>query len=76
MEGQRSIVYRVMAINKKKPPQLGDYIEHTCQLNGRFEGKVVEILAMQFIYETPEGHSRFCLFREDWNHIKESKNER
>tara|TARA_B100000575_G_C23049086_1_gene603874 strand:+ start:918 stop:1097 length:180 start_codon:yes stop_codon:yes gene_type:complete len=59
-----------MSINKKKPPQLGDYIEHTCSLNGRHEGKVIQLLAMQFVYETPKGESRFCLFREDWNKIK------
>jgi hypothetical protein len=52
----------------KKAPSLGDKIEHTCRLNGKFEGKVIELLAMQFIYETKEGHHRHCLFREDWKY--------
>ena len=60
-------------IKKKKTraPEIGDTIEHTCRLNGKFEGKVVELLAMQFVYETKEGHRRFCLFREDWRYIDE-----
>ena len=61
-----------MAINKKKPPQLGDRIEHTCRLNGRFEGVVIEILAQQFIYKTDDCNDRFCLFREDWNKLNDS----
>ena len=53
-------------MGKKTSPKLGDKIEHTCTLNGKFEGKVVQLLAMQFIYETKEGHIRHCMFREDW----------
>lgn len=53
-------------MSKQKQPQIGDIIEHTCRLNGTFEGKVIEILGMQFVYKTNEGHERFCLFREDW----------
>ena len=59
-----------MAIKKRKPPIVGDKIEHTCRLNGRFEGIVTQILAMQFCYTTDQGHERFCLFREDWKKIK------
>ena len=55
----------------KKAPQLGDNIEHTCRLNGKFEGKVVQILAMQFVYETKDDNRRFCMFREDWRYIHE-----
>ena len=59
-----------MAISKKrKAPNVGDRIEHTCRLNGKFEGVVTQILAMQFCYDTDDGHSRFCLFREDWRKI-------
>lgn len=54
-----------------KTPNLGDRIEHTCSLNGKFEGKVVQLLAMQFVYETKEGHRRFCLFRETWRKLDE-----
>jgi hypothetical protein len=56
---------------KTKAPELGDYIEHTCNLNGKFEGKVVQLLAMQFVYETKDGNRRFCLFRETWRKIDE-----
>jgi len=58
-----------MAKNSK--PELGDMIEHTCTLNGKFEGKVVQLLAMQFVYETKEGNRRFCLFKETWRFIDE-----
>jgi|TARA_R110001592_G_scaffold139965_2_gene360499 hypothetical protein len=57
----------------KSKPAIGDYIEHTCALNGRFEGKIVQMLAMQFVYKTSEGITRFCLFRESWNHIEKPK---
>ena len=39
----------------KKTPKVGDPIEHTCTLNGTFEGKVVQLLSMQFVYETADG---------------------
>ena len=58
-------------MSKSKAPELGDKIEHICTLNGKFEGKVVQLLAMQFVYETKEGHRRFCLFRETWRLIDE-----
>ena len=60
-----------MRMGKKTPPKLGDKIEHTCTLNGKFESKVVQLLAMQFIYETKEGHIRHCMFREDWKKLDE-----
>ena len=56
-------------MGKQQRPELGDRIEHTCNLNGKFEGKVIEMLAMQFIYETKDGHRRFCLFKETWKKI-------
>ena len=59
-------------MRKKKPPQLGDYIEYTCRLNGTFQGTVVQLLGMQFVYETGDGDTRFCMYREDWKHIDES----
>ena len=58
-------------MGKKTPLKLGDKIEHTCTLNGKFEGKVVQLLAMQFIYETKDGHIRHCMFREDWKKLDE-----
>ncbi len=58
-------------MGKQQRPELGDMIEHTCTLNGKFEGKVVQMLAMQFVYETKEGNRRFCLFKETWRFIDE-----
>lgn len=56
----------------KRAPNLGDLIEHTCRLNGKFEGKVIELLSMQFVYETKEGYHKHCLFRESWRKINEN----
>ncbi len=58
-------------MSQRKKPDIGDMIEHTCTLNGKFEGKVVQMLAMQFVYETKEGNRRFCLFKETWRFIDE-----
>ena len=56
---------------RKKPPKIGDKIEHTCTLNGKFEGEVIQRLSAQFIYKTATGSDRFCLFKEDWKLINE-----
>jgi hypothetical protein len=58
-------------IKKKKSPSIGDKIEHTCRLNGKFEGKVIQLLAAQFVYETEKGFIRHCMFREEWRYIDE-----
>ena len=58
-------------MRKRKHPEIGDRIEHTSTLNGKFEGKVIELLGMQFVYKTDDGHERFCLFKEDWKHVEE-----
>ncbi len=42
-----------------KNPKVGDKIEHTCALNGTCEGKVVNGLAMQFVYTPKDGTPRF-----------------
>ena len=47
-------------MRKKKPPVLGDRIEHTCRLNGTFQGVVIEMLSTQFVYKTDNGIERFC----------------
>ena len=52
-----------------KQPDFGDWIEHTCALNGTFEGRVIEKLSMQFIYKTDNGYERFCLYTEAWRKI-------
>jgi hypothetical protein len=58
-------------LGKQKRPELGDRIEHTCSLNGKFEGTVIQMLGMQFIYKTDDGQERFCLFKETWKKIEE-----
>ena len=56
---------------KRKEPAIGDYIQHSEPAFDRVnEGKVVQLLAMQFIYETPKGNLRHCMFTEQWKHIK------
>jgi len=40
-------------------------------LTESLQGKVTELLGMQFVYETKEGYHRHCLFREDWKYINE-----
>ncbi len=51
-----------------KKPEVGDYIEHRVPTFDRVnEGKVVQLLSMQFVYETPQGNLRHCMFREDWS---------
>ena len=37
----------------KKPPLIDDMIEHTCTLNGRFEGKVIQLLSNN-LYTKPK----------------------
>jgi len=55
----------------KNKPEVGDYIVHReSAINKVNEGKIVHMLAMQFVYETPAGIERFCLFSADWNHIE------
>lgn len=57
---------------KKKAPELGDYIEHRQPYFDRVNrGKVILLLSMQFVYETDNGNTRFCMFREDWSKIDE-----
>ena len=41
-----------------KKPEIGDKIEHTCNLNGTFQGKVIQMLATQFIYETDKARAK------------------
>tara|TARA_R110001606_G_scaffold379613_2_gene539745 strand:- start:545 stop:721 length:177 start_codon:yes stop_codon:yes gene_type:complete len=56
-------------MSKSKTPELGDKIEHICTLNGKFEGEVVQLLSMQFIYKTAKGHLRHCMFKEQWKKL-------
>lgn len=60
-------------MSRKKSPQLGDYIEHKEPAFDRInEGKVIQLLSMQFLYETPSGNIRHCMFTEQWSHKKET----
>ena len=61
-------------MGKRKPPSLGDYIVHKEPYFNRVnEGTVDQLLAMQFVYITPKGNRRFCMFSEDWS-LKDGKN--
>ena len=61
-------------MGKVKQPKVGDRIRHTVPNLGIVnEGTVVQLLSAQFVYETDDGYSGFCLFTELW---KEVKNER
>tara|TARA_B110000503_G_scaffold23073_1_gene35889 strand:+ start:2926 stop:3099 length:174 start_codon:yes stop_codon:yes gene_type:complete len=54
-----------------KKPSLNDVIvHHEPGFSRTNTGKVVQLLAMQFIYETDAGQTRFCLFKEDWKLIE------
>ena len=55
---------------KRKPPELGDYIQHSEPAFDRVnDGTVDQLLAMQFVYVTPKGDRRHCLFSEQWKKI-------
>ena len=55
----------------KEKPAVGDTIVHREPSFSRTnEGKIIEMLTMQFVYETKSGGTRFCMFNEDWNHIE------
>ena len=57
---------------RKKKPQTWRLHRTHMQINGKFEGTVVQLLGMQFVYETGDGNTRFCLYKEDWKHIDDS----
>jgi hypothetical protein len=60
-----------MSLTPKKPKK-GDFIEHTCTLNGTFRGTVNQLLGMQFTYITEDtGNERFCLYREVWKYYEQ-----
>jgi|TARA_R110000787_G_scaffold205464_1_gene315835 hypothetical protein len=50
-----------------KRPNVGDRIRHEqIELDMVSTGVVTCILSAQFMYETDEGHTRHCLFKEIW----------
>jgi hypothetical protein len=54
-------------MGKRKAPDVGDYIIHKePYFNRENEGTVEQLLAMQFVYVTPNGNRRHCMFSEDW----------
>ena len=54
-----------------KAPKLNEVIvHHEPVFNRTNQGKVVQILASQFVYKTDKGETRFCLFKEDWKYVK------
>ena len=59
--------------NKNKP-EVSDYIIHRePSFNRTNEGKIILMLAMQFVYKTSDGQERFCLFSENWNHKQKER---
>ena len=59
--------YFMVKKRKENKPQLGDWIGHSEPAFDRYnEGRVVELLAAQFVYETSKGDRRFCLYKEMW----------
>ena len=55
------------SISRRKQPTLGDVIVHTeAGYNRVSEGKVIQLLSMQLLYEEADGAIRHCLFEEDW----------
>ena len=50
-------------------PKIGDKIIHTEYVYDRItKGEVIQILALQFLYQAKDGHIRHCMFKEDWKH--------
>ncbi len=50
-----------------KKPNIGDIIVHKEPTFKReHKGKVIQLLGLQFIYETEEGHTRHCNYAELW----------
>ena len=57
--------------NTMKRPNLKDVIvHHEPGFNRTNTGKVTQLLSAQFTYETADGQTRFCLFKEDWKLIE------
>ena len=60
-------------MGKRKAPSVGAYIVHKEPYFNRVnEGTVEQLLAMQFVYVTPKGNRRHCMFTEDWS-LKDGK---
>jgi hypothetical protein len=55
-----------------KRPNVGDRIRHEqIELDRLSTGVVTCLLSAQFMYETDDGHTRYCLFKEIWEVEKE-----
>ena len=55
-----------------KRPNVGDRIRHEqIELDRLSTGVVTCLLSAQFMYETDDGHTRYCLFKEIWEAEKE-----
>ena len=53
--------------SKNKKPELNDEIIHTEYTYNRVnQGKVIQLLDMQFLYQMKDGAIRHCMFDEDW----------
>ena len=59
-----------MTTKNKKKPKLGDIIEHKePAFNRESTGTVIQLLGLQFIYETEDGQHRHCNYSELWKVI-------
>jgi len=57
-----------------KQPKIGDHIVHKEPYFHRVnEGKVIQLLSMQFVYKTEKGEQRFCMYRENWEYKDNKK---
>ncbi len=59
---------------KNKKPELNDEIIHTEYTYNRVnQGKVIQLLDMQFLYQMKDGAIRHCMFDEDWRFVADGK---
>ena len=59
---------------RMKRPKVGDRIRHEqIELDRLSTGVVTCLLSAQFIYETDDGYTRHCLFKEIWDLEKDDE---
>ena len=57
----------------KKPKLKDQIIHHEPSFNRVNQGKVIQLLDMQFLYEMKDGSIRHCMFDEDWRFVIDGK---
>ena len=67
-------VNRRLNARQNKKPELNDEIIHTEYTYNRVnQGKVIQLLDMQFLYQMKDGAIRHCMFDEDWRFVADGK---